>query len=324
MKILVYSFNDKIGDGLQKVTFIQKLKEIYPQSHLTYSTTNTTTLKDTLSPLVKFYIDEFIEYNQIKSSFFDLFKKKNKFLGKKFDLIIDLQKVVLRTLNLKKIPHARFFSTSANFLFSDINNKKKLEFKNVYIEDFYFNILNIISNKNLKVPSMHIPFHKIVNSKINSTKKKIAIAPGASSPERTWQFEKYFEIGKFLRENNYEVFFFLGPDEIKYLDVCLKNNFPCPEWNDNGEKISDNILFIMNLAKKMDYCLCNDSGTSWFFQFAGVNTMKIFGKTNSIKFARPGYCYPIQTSKFGYDNIQDFTTILYKKELKKFIKLESN
>ena len=50
MKILVYSFNDKIGDGLQKVTFIQTLKEIFPQSHLTYSTTNTTTLKDTLGP----------------------------------------------------------------------------------------------------------------------------------------------------------------------------------------------------------------------------------------------------------------------------------
>ena len=30
MKILIYSYNDKIGDGLQKITFIQKLKSIYP------------------------------------------------------------------------------------------------------------------------------------------------------------------------------------------------------------------------------------------------------------------------------------------------------
>ena len=102
MNILVYSFNDKIGDGLQKITFIQKLKELYPHSHLTYSTTYTTTLKETLSPLVKGFIDEFIEYNEIESSFFALFKKKNKFIDREFDLIIDLQKVVLRTLNLKK------------------------------------------------------------------------------------------------------------------------------------------------------------------------------------------------------------------------------
>ena len=44
MKILVYSFNDKLGDGLQKISFLQKLKKIYPSSFITYTTTNTTTL----------------------------------------------------------------------------------------------------------------------------------------------------------------------------------------------------------------------------------------------------------------------------------------
>ena len=42
MKILIYSYNDKIGDGLQKITFIQKLKSIYPESHITYTTTKST------------------------------------------------------------------------------------------------------------------------------------------------------------------------------------------------------------------------------------------------------------------------------------------
>ena len=48
MKILIYSFNDKIGDGLQKITFIQSLKKIYPKSQITYTTTNTTTLKKSI------------------------------------------------------------------------------------------------------------------------------------------------------------------------------------------------------------------------------------------------------------------------------------
>ena len=43
MKILIYSFNDKIGDGLQKVSFLQEIKRIYPNSHVTYTTTITTT-----------------------------------------------------------------------------------------------------------------------------------------------------------------------------------------------------------------------------------------------------------------------------------------
>jgi len=34
MKILIYSFNDKLGDGLQKITFIQSLKKIFPDSQI--------------------------------------------------------------------------------------------------------------------------------------------------------------------------------------------------------------------------------------------------------------------------------------------------
>ena len=110
MKILVYSFNDKLGDGLQKISFLQKLKKIYPSSSITYTTTNTTTLKSILYPLLTNVIDEFIEENNIRSSLFDLFKNNLKFKNSHFDLIIDLQKVVLRTLNLKKISHKVFFS----------------------------------------------------------------------------------------------------------------------------------------------------------------------------------------------------------------------
>ena len=109
MKILIYSYNDKIGDGLQKITFIQKLKSIYPESHITYTTTKSTSLKTTLNSLIVNCIEEFIEFNDVRSSFFDLFKTNKNFINKKYDLIIDLQKVVLRTLNLKRIPHNKFF-----------------------------------------------------------------------------------------------------------------------------------------------------------------------------------------------------------------------
>ena len=74
MKILVYSFNDKLGDGLQKVSFLQKLKEIYPIASITYTTSQTTTLKKILYPLLENVIDEFIEENLIRSSIYDLLK----------------------------------------------------------------------------------------------------------------------------------------------------------------------------------------------------------------------------------------------------------
>lgn len=321
MKILVYSFNDKIGDGLQKVTFIQKLKKTYPRSHLTYSTTRTTTLKDTLSPLVEGYIDEFIEYNQIKSSFLDLFKKKKKFFGKEYDLIIDLQKVVLRTLNLKKIPHKKFFSTSANFKFSNYKNDKSFIFKGIYVERFYFNILSLISNNYFKeIPSIKIPNNQLSQNVINTDKEtNIAIAPGAGDKIRQWNFKKYLEIAKDLRIKGFNVYFFLGPQEKDFLNVCLENNFLCPEWQD-GKMITNNITFTMNLAQKMKCLLCNDGGTAWMFEFVGVKTLKIFGITDEKKFARPGYCHAIQVKDYGFNHIKDFPIEEYKRNLDEFLK----
>ena len=85
MKILVYSFNDKLGDGLQKVSFLQKLKEIYPIASITYTTTKTTTLKKVLYPLLENVVDEFIEENYIRSSVYDLLKINKIFNKKHFD-----------------------------------------------------------------------------------------------------------------------------------------------------------------------------------------------------------------------------------------------
>ena len=72
-------------------------------------------------------------------------------------------------MNLKKISHVKFFSASANFLFSDIKNDQNLKFKKIYIERFYYNILSLINNEyfedieNIDVPYTEAP--KIINKK---------------------------------------------------------------------------------------------------------------------------------------------------------------
>ena len=130
---------------------------------------------------------------------------------------------------------------------------------------------------------------------------------------------KLFRSGKKIKEDDYRVVFFLGPNEKKFLDLCRTNNFDCPEWNEKS-MISKSILFIMNLAKQVDCLLCNDGGTSWIFEFAGIKTFKIFGVTNEKKFARPNYCKTLQVKDFGYNSLQSFPTDLYIAELNNYLK----
>jgi ADP-heptose:LPS heptosyltransferase len=325
MKILIYSFNDKIGDGLQKVSFLQEIKRIYPDSHITYTTTNTTTLKDKLNPLVQDCIDEFIENNCITSSLKNLFKENKIFKNKYFDLIIDLQKVVIRTICLKKISHGKFFSPAAGLIFSDFKNVDNIKFKNLYIEKFYFNILTVISKKNYpKIPEIKLPNIQKAKDLIHTIENhNIGIAPGAGDPIRCWDFDNYLLVAKLLKKKGYNIYFFLGPNEKQFLKKCEAEGFVCPEWS-NGELISREIVFTMNLAKKMSLLLCNDGGTAWMFEFVGIHTFKIFGVSNERKFARPNFSTTIQVKDYGFDTLQSFPVELYKMLLTKFLKKNFN
>ena len=222
-------------------------------------------------------------------------------------------------MSLKKIPHHKFFSATANFLFSDFKNNKNLEFKNIYIEKFYFNILSIIKNELIKkIPNINVPINNTIPEIISNKSKNIAIAPGAGNAIRQWKFDNYLQIAKKLRSQNYNIYFFLGPNEKPFLDICLNNKFICPEW-ENGEIISTDISFTMNLAKKMSCLLCNDGGTAWMFEFAGVKTLKLFGVTNEKKFSRPGFSQPIQIKDFGYKELNDFPISKYEEILYRFL-----
>ena len=70
----------------------------------------------------------------------------------------------------------------------------------------------------------------------------------------------------------------------------------------------------------MSCLLCNDSGTAWMFEFAGVKTLKIFGVTNEKKFSRPGFSKTIQIKDYGYEDLKDFPLSIYENILQEFLK----
>ena len=69
----------------------------------------------------------------------------------------------------------------------------------------------------------------------------------------------------------------------------------------------------------MSCLLCNDGGTAWMFEFAGVKTLKLFGVTNEKKFSRPGFSQSIQIKDFGYKDLKDFPISKYEEILFKFL-----
>ena len=69
----------------------------------------------------------------------------------------------------------------------------------------------------------------------------------------------------------------------------------------------------------MSCLLTIDGGTSWMFQFAGVNTLKISGLTDAKKFSRPGFSESISIQAYGYKSINDFPVKNYEEKLFNFL-----
>ena len=115
-----------------------------------------TVYNNQLKNIASQFIDEIIEKADLKPFFWQKISNKYDFNNKKFEYIFDTQKVVLRTIALKRIKCSNFISSAASGFFSTIKISKKNSnnSRQYYLEDL-FDLLNMIKkdkvDRNFKV-----------------------------------------------------------------------------------------------------------------------------------------------------------------------------
>ncbi len=121
--VLVYVGLDRLGDGLLKLPFVHGLKGAFPNAKITwFAGKETTVYARALAPLVEGYIDEIIEYGGVGLEPKELLRAR-PLKDRRFDLIIDTQKIVWTSLSARRIRHGAFISPAARFLFSSKNRR---------------------------------------------------------------------------------------------------------------------------------------------------------------------------------------------------------
>jgi ADP-heptose:LPS heptosyltransferase len=290
-KILVYSGGEAIGDALYKLNFIQNLRYNFPDSNITWlAGQGETEYSKTLKPIMKGLINKVIDDIKIGSKpLSEVFKASP--LKEKYDVIIDTQTVVLPTLILKKIKHTLFLSATAKWFFSDFkpaNFSTKTSSLNDRLNQF---ILLLKNNKMQYFKDSIIlekKFLKLANQLLPIGNDYIGISPGAGDKSKIWPISKFIELAKIQVRKKRIPVFFLGPNEIKLLDL-IKKEVPeaiFPEWTDLANKsgIKGPILVIA-LARNLKISIANDSGTGHMFALSGTKLISLFSKHNPIKYA---------------------------------------
>jgi len=253
-------------------------------------------------------------YEKVNLNYFFSNKISNKYQLEKefFDIILDTQKSVFRTLTLKRIKHKTFISGSASGIFSDIRLNKNIRNEKKYYLEYLYDLLDLILkkevDKNFKFPinkNIEVNLKKIFSENHNY----VGIAPGAGEENKIWPLNNYIEIGKYLESKDYTIVFYLGPNEKDY-EKILKQNFQNAIFLENEKSLDsfNNIEIIMASTKFLKFAISNDSGVSHMLSTNYCPLIKLFGPKDSVKFTpKLKNLITVSSSELNSDKIEDIS-----------------
>ena len=271
-----------------------------------------TVYKSTLKNISYNYIHKI--YEKVDLNYFFSNKISNKYQLEKefFDIILDTQKSVFRTLTLKKIKHKTFISGSASGIFSDIRLNKNIRNAKKYYLEYLYDLLDLILkkevDKNFKFPinkNIVVNLRKIFFENHNY----VGIAPGAGEENKIWPLNNYIEIGKYLESKDYIIVYYLGPNEKDY-EKILKQNFQNAIFLENEKSLDsfNNIEIIMASTKFLKFAISNDSGVSHMLSTNYCPLIKLFGPKDSVKFTpKLKNLITVSSSELNSDKIEDIS-----------------
>jgi len=210
----VYVGLDFVGDGLIKLPFIRSLKQVFPNSKITWiAGTHRSEFKRTLAPLIKGLLDEIIEecnigfigVSEAKTSqrLNDLKNFINPPLrSRKFDLLIDTQTHFLTTLVVRTIKHNSFLSGCANFFLSDLKPTSSFK-RELNLSQRLVQLTEIALGDKIHVPPPPLPLEKKYRDLAKKAlpienKNYVGFAPGAGDITKCWKLNNFIYVANYF------------------------------------------------------------------------------------------------------------------------------
>jgi ADP-heptose:LPS heptosyltransferase len=259
---------------------------------------------------LKKYTDKFIdvvwEKSELSPFFWQKISKVYDLNNESFDVVIDTQKAVPRTIALKRIKSKTFISSAANWIFSDLKPKKIKKVPQFYVKNI-LEMLDLVSDykKNF---SFQIQIPKEIDDQLSHVfekgKKYLGIAPGSNTPKRIWNIEKYIEVAKYFEDRQVHPVFFLGPIE-RDLRQMIVNSLKQPIFPEEKVKNFSSLETVIASTKFLDCAIANDSGVSQMLSTNLCSLIKICGPTSAVKFINDDYSKIdfISSHSFGGENV---------------------
>lgn len=286
-RILVYVGGDLVGDALMKLPFVRALRGAWPEAKITWlAGVHRTAYAHELAPLVAGLIDETIEEAGFEEA-------RSKILsrplgGRRFDLIIDTQRGVPRTLLVRRIRHRVFVSGAADFWLSDRKPAKGWTRPRGMVAQMM--ALLEIAYGDTPPEGPPLPVDPAIADRaaalLPDGSVYAGLAPGAGGQHKRWPLERFLEIAKRQSAAGRVPVFILGPGEAA-LAPEIRTAVPdavIPEETPSSGHLETPMLSIA-LARRLAVAVANDAGSGHILAAGGAPLVSLFGPTPPEKFA---------------------------------------
>ena len=306
-KILIFTNGEPIGEGILKLPLVSQLKERFPNYEIHWMTDRIECVYNTrLKKYTDNFIDAIWERSQLNPWFWKKISKVYDLDNEFFDIIIDTQKAVPRTIALKRIKSKIFISSAANWFFSDYKPKKIDKTRKFYVRNI-LEMLDLVSEyKGPLTYKIQIP--KEIDDQLDhlfeTEKKYLGIAPGSNTPKRIWDIKKYIEVAQYFEDKEVHPVFFLGPTE-KDLRSIIVDNLKNPIFPEERVQNFSSLEIVLASTKFLSCAIANDSGISQILSTNLCPLIKICGPTIGKKFINDSYLniHYVSSKQFGGDHI---------------------
>jgi len=292
--VLVYVGFDRIGDGLLKLPFVRGLRGAFPGAHITWlAGRETSVYAGIMAELTDGLIDEIIENAGIGLSPSELLRgiSKGPLAGRRFDLIIDTQRIFWTSLSLYRVPHGDFISSAARFVLSSRKPDRGYRFPKT-MQRQLLDLLELASGREFPTPETLVLDLKgelldAAARLLPDGQDYIGFGPGSGGPPKCWPLENFIAVAKGQVARGRVPVFLLGPQETGWRErieaAVPEALFPLQDEAIQAQFGYSPLLSIA-LAKRMKAALSNDSGTGHMFAVGAVPVVILYGVTAPKKF----------------------------------------
>jgi ADP-heptose:LPS heptosyltransferase len=311
--LLVYVTSDAdnaLGENVLKLPLLLALAQAFPAARISWApgTSGEFYLRNTLAPLVDGRIAEFITDLAVPSDPRAALTARHPILERHFDLIVDTQRYLGRTIFLRRIPHRRFVSGTWRYIWSDARPPHPLPLRPPRLIDKLLGLAAAAAGRPIDVPNP-IPLPAALRARAAALLPPgpcyVGLSPGAGNKGtgKCWPLESFVVLARRQAERGRVPVFLLGPEESEWIGP-LRAALPAALFPEQVPPPGGPCLTTA-LGELLSVAVANCSGAGHLLAAGGAPMVSLFGPTRPEKyapFARSLIC--LKAQDYGSERIE--------------------